>query len=107
MRVYVDTALLKAHVTLAYEEDEVPFRIQELLIPGNACVIGECESIVVEKQQFYSLALLYQSHNDFVKALGILERIGTGLWSSKGEDGVDLTVQMLSGLLVCRKMCSL
>ena len=60
------TALVQASLSALSEHNAsnghvFPFALVDLLNPGNACVLAQCELFLESKRQYNALALLFQS----------------------------------------------
>eukprot|EP01006_Ploeotia_vitrea_P035647 TRINITY_DN65915_c5_g3_i1.p1 TRINITY_DN65915_c5_g3~~TRINITY_DN65915_c5_g3_i1.p1 ORF type:complete len:676 (-),score=338.33 TRINITY_DN65915_c5_g3_i1:28-1884(-) len=58
--------------------DQVPFSIDELLLPKNHCIMSDCERFLFRRRRYNALAMLYQSNNLWRKALEVWSKMGSG-----------------------------
>ena len=64
-------------------EHDFPFSLHDLLFPLTWAYLPLCESFLIAQQQYYALALLYQSKQLIRKALEVWLRLGTGEFRQK------------------------
>lgn len=57
---------------------DLPFELKDLLIPANACLLGDSESFLFGRKQYNTCAMLYQSRGQTEKALNVWAKMGSG-----------------------------
>jgi len=103
LKMYIDTALLKLNLVFHdlvkkhASPVKLPFELDELIGPGNACYLSECETLLMYNRRYKALAMLYHRRKMDYKALSVLQKVGEGAFEdADGDDGIDLTIQLLS-----------
>ncbi|ORY07880.1 hypothetical protein K493DRAFT_403612 [Basidiobolus meristosporus CBS 931.73] len=88
----IDTALLKLYSESNSED------LYKMLRTKNDCILSECEGILLERKQFYPLALLYVENKEYHKALDLMLKIYDGPDPDTRFGGVAEVAELLSRL---------